>query len=164
LATKTDFSVEEWQQLILAPQIASMVVMLASPSGPVGAIKELVAASKLLVEAIQTNTGNALIDAVAADLKEMVEKKEKLPPPALSKDPNEARSQCLQACRDLAALLDQKAPDDAEGYKQWVYQAARRTSEASKEGGFLGIGGVRVSEAEVAALKQVAEALGIEAV
>jgi hypothetical protein len=161
MVTKTDFTPEEWQQLLIAPQIASVVVMIASPSGPVGAVKELVAASKQMAEAIQTATGNALIDAVAADLKQMVENKEKLAPPAMSKDPQEAKAQSLQACRDLAALVDQKAPDEAQGFKQWVYKAAVRSAEASKEGGFLGIGGVRVSEAEAAALTEVAVALGI---
>lgn len=163
MVSKVDFTPEEWQQLITAPQIASVVVMLASPSGPVGMVKELVAASKLMAEATQKATGNALIDAVAADLKVMVENKEKLEAPAMSKDPAEAKTQSLQVCRDLAALLDQKAPAESEGYKRWVYQAAKSSSEASKEGGFLGIGGTRVSEAEVAALREVAEALGIPA-
>jgi hypothetical protein len=58
-------------------------------------------------------------------------------------------------------LLAQKAPEEAEGYKQWVYKAAQLSSEAAKEGGFLGMGGKRVTEAEAAALKEVAGALGI---
>ena len=163
MVSETDFTAEEWQQIILAPQMASLMVMLASPSGPAGAVQEMMAASKLLAEAIQGATGNGLIDAVAADLKEKAEKREKIEAPQMSKNLDEARAQCLQACSDLAALLAQKAPVEADGYKRWVYQAAQLASEAAKEGGFLGIGGQKVSEAEVAALADIAQALGISA-
>ena len=163
MVSKADFTAEEWQKILLAPQMASLVVMLASPSGPAGAVQEMVASSKLIAEAIKKASGNALIDAVAADYKERIEKKEQFQQPALSKDAKEAKAQCLQACRDLAALLEGKVGAEAEGYKKWVYQAAQNSSEAAKEGGFLGIGGERVSKAEAAALQEIAAALGISA-
>jgi len=161
MVSKVDFTSEEWQQIIIAPQMASLYVALASPSGPLGLTKEMMASAKLMVDAMKAGSGNALIDAVVADLKEKAEHKEKVEAPQISKDPNEAKALCLQACRDLAALLSQKAPEEAEGYKQWVYQAARNSAEAAKEGGFLGIGGTRVSEAEGAALAEIRTALGI---
>jgi hypothetical protein len=58
-------------------------------------------------------------------------------------------------------VLAQKAPADAEAYKLWVYQIAKRSAEAAKEGGVLGFGGEKVSSAEVTALSEVATALGI---
>jgi hypothetical protein len=163
MANKVDFKPEEWQQILIAPQMASLYIALASPSGPLGAAKEMLASTKLIIEAMREGSGNTLVDAVVADLREKAERKEKLEPPQISKDPNETKAQCLQACRDLAALLEQKAPAEAEGYKQWVYQAAQHSAEAAKEGGFLGIGGQRVSEAEAAALKEIVGALGIAA-
>ena len=75
----------------------------------------------------------------------------------------QAKSQALDACREVAALLGRKAPGEAEGFKRWLLGAAQRAAEASKEGGFLGIGGVRVSEAEKTALAEVAQALGVKA-
>jgi hypothetical protein len=161
MVTKTDFTAQEWQQVLMGPQMAALVVIMASPSGPVGAVKELAAASQVIAEVIEKPSGNALIDAVAADYKEKMEKKEKFEQPQLGKDPNAVIVQCLQACIDLAALVDQKAPDEANGYKQWVYQAAERSSTAAKEGGFLGMGGTLVSAQETAALKDLAEKLGI---
>ena len=163
MATKLDFTPSEWQQIVTAPQMASVYVALASPTGPVGVMQELMAWTKPLIEAMKVSSGNSLIDAVAADLKEKSEKREKVEPPKMSKDPKEMRAHSLQACRDLAALLSQKAPEEAEGYKQMVYHAAQLSAEAGKEGGFMGIGGVRVNEAEVAALKDLAGALGIVA-
>jgi hypothetical protein len=163
MASKSDFTVEEWQQILTAPQMAALYVTLASPSGPVGVVSEAVAVSKWIVEALKESSGNALIDAVAGEFREKAEKREKIEAPQMGRDPNEVKDGCLRACRDLAALLSEKAPADAEGYKQWVYSAAQRSAEAAKEGGFLGIGGKRVTEAEVTALEEIADALGIAA-
>ena len=160
MAKKADFTSEEWQLLLSLPQVASLYLALASPSGPLGLAQEMIASTKGIVEALKASSGNELIDAVAADMGEKVEKREKLEPPLKpSNDLNEMKSQCLQACRDVAALLSQKAPADAERYKQWVYQSAQNSANAAKEGGVFGIGGERVSEAETAALKEIAVAL-----
>ena len=162
MAKKADFTLEEWQLVLSLPQVASLYLALASPSGPLGLVQEMIASTKGIVEALKASSGNELIDAVAADIRDKAEKREKLEPPLKpSNDPNEMKTQCLQACRDVAALLAQKAPSDAEPYKQWVYQSAQNSANAAKEGGFLGIGGERVSEAETAALKEIAIALGI---
>jgi hypothetical protein len=62
----------------------------------------------------------------------------------------------------VVTLLARKAPaPEAEGYKRWLLTVAQRVAEAAKEGGFLGIGGVRVSEAEQATLAEIAGALGV---
>lgn len=163
MAKKADFTSEEWEQIITAPQMAALYVALASPSGPVGIVQEMMASTKLLVEAMKESSDNELVEAVAADFREKAEKKEKIETPDISRDPDELKAQCLQACRDLAALLSEKAPEEAGGYKQWVHRAARASAEAAKEGGFLGIGGTKVTEEEVAALEDLADALGIAA-
>ena len=165
MAKKADFTLEEWQQLLSLPQVAALYLSLASPSGPVGLAQEMIASVKVLTEALKASSGNELIDAIAADIREKVEKRERLEPPLKpGNDLNKMKAECLQACRDVAALLSQKAPADAERYKQWVYQAAQNSANAAKEGGVFGIGGERVSEAETAALKDIAAALDISSV
>jgi len=47
--------------------------------------------------------------------------------------------------------------------KGWLRQSSQHVAEASKEGGFLGIGGVAVSEAEKATLTEIASALRLAA-
>jgi hypothetical protein len=122
----------------------------------------MIASTKGIVEALKSSSGNELIDAVAADIREKAEKRERLEPPLkTSNDPNEMKAQCLQISRQVAALLSQKAPAEAQAYKQWVYQAAQNSANAAKEGGVFGIGGERISEAETAALKELAVALDI---
>ena len=164
MAKKADFTSEEWQLILSMPQVASLYLALASPSNPVGLVQEMIASTKGIVEALKSSSGNELIDAVAADIREKAEKRERLEPPLkVSNDPNAMKAQCLQACRDVAALLSQKAPAEVQAYKQWVYQAAQNSANAAKEGGVFGIGGERVSEAETAALKEIAIALDIGA-
>jgi len=164
MANKADFTPEEWKLIVGLPQVASLYLALASPSGPVGVAQEMFASTKGIVEAIKSSSGNTLIDAVAADIREKAEKREKIEPPLeMSRDPNEIKAQCLQACRDVAGFVAQKAPADAAGYKEWVYQAAQNSANAAREGGFFGIGGEKVSEAETAALKEIAAALDVSA-
>ena len=162
MAKKADFTSEEWQLILSMPQVASLYLALASPSNPVGLAQEMIASTKGILEALKSSSGNELIDAVAADIREKAEKRERLEPPLkVSRDPNEMKAQCLQTFRDVAALLSQKATADAQQYKQWVYQSAQNSANAAKEGGVFGIGGERVSEAETAALKEIATALDI---
>jgi len=53
--------------------------------------------------------------------------------------------------------------DDIEAYGQWVFTAAQKAAEAAKEGGFFGIGGTAVSDAEKAALATLTTVLGVKA-
>ena len=162
MAKKADFTLEEWQRILSLPQVASLYLVLASPSNPLGLAQEMLASAKGIAEALKASSGNELIDAVAADIREKAEKRERLDPPLkVSRDPNEMKAQCLQTFRDVAALLSQKAPADAQQYKQWVYQSAQNSANAAKEGGVFGIGGERVSEAETVALKEIAAAFDI---
>jgi hypothetical protein len=162
MAQKADFTSEEWQQLLSLPQVASLYLAFASPSNPLGLVQEMIASTKGILEVLKSSSGNELIDAVAADFREKAEKRERMEPPLkTNNDLNEMKAQCLRICRDVAALLSQKAPADAGAYKQWVYQAAQNSANAAKEGGLFGIGGERVSEAESVALKELATALDL---
>jgi hypothetical protein len=69
----------------------------------------------------------------------------------------------LKELRETSAILDAKAPADAQAFKAFLNAIAKKVAEATKEGGFLGFGGVQVSDAEKATLAQIAEALGTSA-
>ena len=72
----------------------------------------------------------------------------------------EIKSRAVEELRGVAALVDAKAPQDAAGFKAWLLDVAKKAAEAGTEGGFLGFGGVAVSEAEKATLQEIAAALG----
>lgn len=59
-----------------------------------------------------------------------------------------------------STLLGQKSNEVEDGeYKHWVITVAQAVAHASKEGGFLGIGGQRVSTAEKDFIDRLAQAL-----
>jgi hypothetical protein len=160
MTTKADYTAEEWELLTRGPFMAAMAVVAASPSGPIGVIKELSAIGKVLQEASQSGETNALINALVSDVKagyrpsgtaEQVQR------------PEEIKDLALKTCQEVVALLGRKAPaPEVEGFKRWLLTAAQQAAEASKEGGFLGIGGVRVSAAEQAVLTELAGTLGVK--
>jgi len=159
MTTKADYTAEEWDLLTRGPFTAAMAVVAASPSGPIGVIKELSAVGRVLQEASQSGETNALINALVSDVKAgyrpsgMAEQGQR---------PEEIKDLALQTCQEVAALLARKAPvPEAEGFKRWLLTAAQQAAEAAKEGGFLGIGGVRVSAAEQAVLTELAGRLGV---
>ena len=58
----------------------------------------------------------------------------------------------------IASALTPRQRGDASAFKDWLRQISQRVAEASREGGFLGIGGGPVSEAEKATLTEIASA------
>jgi hypothetical protein len=159
VSTKADYTKEEWELLVRSPLMAAMAVVAASPSGPIGALKEMFAVGKGVLEGAEGTT-NPLIGALVADIKAGARPATAAEAP---RDLAQAKSQALGACREVAALLGRKAPGEADGFKRWLLGSAQRAAEAAKEGGFLGIGGVQVSDAEKSALAEVAQALGVKA-
>ena len=74
--------------------------------------------------------------------------------------PGDAVQRSLENLREVSAILAAKAPGDAPAFKAWLSSISHKVAEASSEGGFLGIGGVQVSDAEKATLADIAKALG----
>ena len=162
MAGKADFTADEWSMLCKSPMLAGMVVVAASPSGPFGVIKEMVAMGKLIAET-KAKGGDGLVSAVVNEIttREGIERAK--PTEIQGKSPDQARVYALEQLKQVATLLRQKAPGDATAFSQWLQEVAERVASASKEGGFLGFGGTLVSEQEQAALRDTAAALGIQA-
>ena len=68
MATKADFTTEEWSQIQRAPFMAGLAVVAASPSGPFGVVKEMFAVGKMLGEVKAQGSSNELIKALVADI------------------------------------------------------------------------------------------------
>ena len=160
MATKADFTAEEWKQIQRAPFMAGLAVVAASPSGPFGVVKELFAVGKMLGAVKTQGTSNDLIKALVADI-EAGAKDLSAPAEMKGKTPEQVKSYAIESLRQVAALIDKKTkPDEAQGFKQWLVSVAQKVAEAAKEGGFLGFGGTQVSEQEAATIKELSTALG----
>ncbi len=153
MATQSDFTAEEWKTLTAGPMAAGMYVMLSQTSGPIGLAEEGYAIAKEVLRA--TQSPNELVKAVAAADREAA--RHRLP--EMPGDRQQARALLLDDVRGAMAALGAKSPADAEAYGQWLYAVAEKTAAAAKEGGVLGFGGTPVSEAEKAALVELAAVL-----
>lgn len=162
MPTKTNFTSEEWARLLSSPMVAGMAITAADPSGIWGLLKEGMAGGWALIEARQDAQANSLVRAVADDF-------------ATTEGRSAARS-ALQArftdgkrdglkdaalaeLRAVSGVLDAKAQEDAAAFKAWLREVAQKAAAAGTEGGFLGFGGVAVSEAEKATLAEISAAL-----
>jgi hypothetical protein len=67
----------------------------------------------------------------------------------------------IGAIKTAVSAVQAKSPSEVEAYKEWLILVARDVARASKEGGFLGIGGTEVSRDEERALDQLSELLGV---
>jgi hypothetical protein len=157
MASKADFTPEEWNKIEFAPLNTALFIALASPSGPIGMVQEMFAAVSSVVDIEQDSAAGELLRAVAADIKA---RKEKPDMPRFT-SLEEGRAHVSGAVRDAVALLDAKAPDEASAVKRWLYGVAEKAASAAREGGFFGIGGTAVSEQEQAALVELAGWLGV---
>ncbi len=166
MAAKTDFTPDEWKSLLQSPLIAGIAVSAADPSGLFGMLKESMASARALLQAKADPNVDALVKAVAADYETSEGRtlaQDGLKASLIGSKPADIAAKALEALRGVSALLDSKAPSDAATFKTWLSGVAKAVAEASSEGGFLGFGGVQVSDAEKATLAQIATALGIPA-
>jgi hypothetical protein len=62
----------------------------------------------------------------------------------------------LGEVREAVGVLDRRAkPEEAEAYRAFLLYVANSVAEAAREGGFIGIGGKRVSDEEQRLLERL---------
>ncbi|MPZ37553.1 MAG: hypothetical protein GEU95_05735 [Rhizobiales bacterium] len=163
MADKSTFTPDEWKRILGSTMLASMAVTMADHGGLWGMLKEGLASGSALADAQRDPNANGLVRAVVADFMTSEGRaaarddiKATLDGATSAAD---AQAKAVNALKDVAALLDTKAPADAPAFKAWLESIGNRTANAANEGGFLGFGGVAVSDAEKTALEQIANAL-----
>jgi hypothetical protein len=166
MATKADFSADEWQQVVAGMFLAGVAVSAADPSGLWGMLKESFASGRTLLEAKSTAGDNSLVKAIIADL-ETSEGRSNAQAFVKARlqgaKADDLKQRAIEAVQGAATIVEHKAPVEATVYKGWLIKIASSVAEASKEGGFLGFGGVTVSDAERATLAELTAALETKA-
>ena len=163
MATKASFTVEEWGRVLSSPMVAGMAITAGDPSGVWGLLKEGMAGGWALLEARQNASSNSLVRAVADDFATgdgRTAARAALQARFTGAKVGGLKEACIAELRAVAAILDSKAPEDAGSFKAWLREVAQKAAEAGTEGGFLGFGGVAVSDAEKATLQEISSALG----
>jgi hypothetical protein len=147
MTAQADFTAEEWELILEAPPSAGLIVMTADRGGT---FRESFSMAKAYTEARQRHGESELLD-------EVVSTKPKVDRTG-AHSPEEMKARGLQHLRDAVAVLERKAtPAELEDYRRFVLTVAERVANAHREGG------QQVSDAERAAIEEIAAALGTSA-
>ena len=121
MASKKDFTADEWTQLQHGLAGTVLLVSVSDP-GLFDTFKEAGAAAKHYADARRNNTSE-LVRELSGD-------------PGmgfgLGKNPQQLETETLSALRAAASALKEKAPDEADAYKQFVLDVAQSVAEAAK--------------------------------
>jgi hypothetical protein len=121
MASKKDFTADEWTQLQHGLAGTVLLVSVSDP-GLFDTFKEAGAAAKHYGDARCNNTSE-LVRELSGDTGMGF---------ALGKNPQQLETGTLSALRAAASALKEKAPDEADAYKQFVLEVAQSVAEAAK--------------------------------
>ena len=151
MTTKADFNAEEWSIVVEGPLYAGARVASADRGGT---LRESLALGRTYQEARASHGDSELLDELVKS------------PPAIDADRvreagGDVGAVASERLRAAMGILEAKAtPEEVDAYKRFVMTVAQNVAGAHKEGGFLGIGGKQVSEAEDQALDEISASLG----
>ena len=141
---QADFSAEEWELVLEAPPAAGVIVVMAESGGT---FRETFSMAKAYAEARQQHGASQLLDEIVST-KPKVDR-------SRHGSFDELKEHGLQTLRDAVAVLERKAtPEEVDDYRRFVLTLTERVAAAHKEGG------QQVSDAERAAIDEIASALG----
>lgn len=149
MTKKADFNAEEWSTVVEGPLLAGARVITADKGGT---IRESLALGKAYAAAREQQGDSELLDELVST------------PPVLDRNRlqgGDIAAVATEGLREAVRILEEKAtPEELEAYRTFVLSAAQAAAEAHKEGGVLGVGGKRVSDAEQAAIDEISATLG----
>ncbi len=164
MAKQDAFTADEWALLRLAPSMIASGTAAADPSGLFSSIKESLAGAMGMADAFKTNSGLELFGALAADrsIPGMPDAKALLGEGSREQQMQNFKSAVLEKARAAVDLVARKgSPAEADAYRAMLVGVAERAANASKEGGFLGFGGVAVTDKEQAFISEVKKSVGV---
>ncbi len=164
MANKTTFTPDEWNTIRDAAHLSAMAVTISGASGIVGTLKETFAMASSLVEGMKSD--NELVRSICAK-EEVKEAQQSLRAHAQEMQGTEVaaiksklQGLAVERVKAAVAVLSAKSPQDLAAYRGFVAGVGQKIAQAASEGGFLGLGGERVSAEEKQMLAQLDGALG----
>jgi hypothetical protein len=151
MTRKADFNAEEWSTVVDGPLYAGMHVIAASRGGT---LRETVAMGRVYQEARERQGESELLD-------ELVKSPPSVDADRVRRAEGKLAELTTEQLRKAMTVLEAKASAaEIDEYKRFVMTVAQAAAAAHKEGGFLGIGGKQISDAENQALDEISSALG----
>jgi hypothetical protein len=141
---KMDFTLAEWELVLVGPPSAGLIVVTAQRGGM---FRETFEIGKAYAEARRLSGQSQLLDEIVGARYQRDHTR--------YRSAKEMKRGGLQNLSDAVALLERKAtPEELTAYKRFVLTVADRVANAHREEG------VNVSAAEQAAIDDIAAALG----
>lgn len=165
MASKSDFTTEEWQKILESVLMSGMAVSATEPSGLWGMLKEGMASARSMAEVKANKSADPLLSAIVNDFATSEGRslaQQGLRSTLAGADYATVKAKSIDTLKEVSALLDAKAPGEAAQVKGWLRDMSERVAEAASEGGFLGFGGVQVTDAEKMTLDEISGALGMK--
>ncbi len=154
MATKADFTEEQWTKIVEAPVSAGLAISLLD-MGVVSFIKEFSALTKAVLAAKRDFADKPLVSAVIAEF-EAKSSDQNGEGPSQKKTPG----QILGELAEVIAVVRSKAPaEEATEFAKFLFGISQQVAAASGSG-FLGFG-EKISPAEREFLGQLRVALGL---
>ncbi len=164
MSTLANYTQAEIEKMMVAPMLVSMYIMGASVSGPIGLVKEMMAGVETAITMGKAAEPGSLLhdlfseENMKAQQDKMQQGTKESTQGAQSMD--EAQAKMLADLQAAVGIVAAKgSPEELATYKQLLTQGATNVANAAKEGGFMGIGGVVVNDAEKKALAELVAAL-----
>jgi hypothetical protein len=148
------FTDDEWKKIKLAPMAVTFYIATASPSGLTGLSKEVIAAGEGLKTLVKGALPTSLVDVAFGSFEGTLDLEQE---GAL--DEKAPRTSMLAVLKNATSAVKAKSPADARSFGDTLVALSRKVAEASKEGGFLGIGGTLVSTEEEHAITEITAAV-----
>ncbi len=166
------FSDADWEVVNSLPLLIGSAAASAGRSGLFGTLKEAMASVSGLMEGLEQFPNNSLVKALVPSKEDAKAGKEllksqqetamaKIKSQGIKKS-DELLGMVMGETEKVMGILGSSASDqETKEFKEWIYSIATKVAEASKEGGFLGFGGERVSEGEKQFLADLKTKLGL---
>lgn len=164
MADKSSFTPEEWKLVLSSPMLAGLAVTIAEPSGIWGMLKESMASANAVVAAGKDANATPLMKALLADMETSDGRRiarDEISEGLSGKSPAEIKELVIAKLAQAGKVLDAKAPNEAATFKSWLKYVADQVAESASEGGILGFGGTKVTDAERATITEVGKALNV---
>lgn len=150
MTKKADFNAEEWETIVEGPPIAGMIVVVAEKGGT---FREALKVGQAYEDARKIHIGPELIDELLDSTPS--------PDPRGYESIEEVHDKGLEVLRTAISILSVKATEEElDAYRGFVMGIAERVAHAHKTGGFLGIGGHKISDKEQLAMDEIRKVIG----
>lgn len=157
MLNRSALSEQDWTTIRNTPHLVALAVMTAGRSGLLGSMQEAMTAAKTFFDASQGT--NELFKEIASQ-ESMSKVRDELKAKMSELSPESLERSAVSGIHAALAIIRRNgSAEDEAAYKTWLTDIAERIANAAKEGGFLGFGGERVSEAEKAVIAKIEAAI-----